>query len=311
MFIWKLQHSVLTTKVFLRVKILNLDINTLCGWCSSKDESIEYLFFPCELAIWSWEIVHQWWNMDSLDMSWATLWQTTFSRFKYKSFSKGWKIIVVAVLWSIWLARNENVFDKTKISQKSLKKVILYRTFKWVVANEWITQDNELSWYMNPKSSIIKHLHADNQKCWREIFGVSELVAAIDGSWSANSNLGGMGGFIKEKKYKVTLFSGPSYVNGSLEAEASALSHIVSTRARSDLRNKRLTVCTDSKQVETEFNEFKWQNKRASKTGQILEKLGLIIDGLKVMYIKRDHNVEAHVLVVRGRNSNQMYSYWA
>lgn len=116
---------------------------------------------------------------------------------------------------------------------------------------------------------------------------------------------------LKKKKYKVTLFSGPGYVNGSLEAEASALSHIVSTRARSDLRNKRLTVCTDSKQVETEFNEFKWQNKRASKIGQILEQLGLIIDGLKVMYIKRDHNVEAHVLVVRGRNCNQMYSYWA
>lgn len=41
-----------------------------------------------------------------------------------------WKVIVAAVLWTVWLARNEAVFEKKKINISSLKLLINLRTFK-------------------------------------------------------------------------------------------------------------------------------------------------------------------------------------
>lgn len=104
----------------------------------------------------------------------------------------------------------------------------------------------------------------------------------------------------KEKNRElVYLFSGPIIVHGGLEVEEVALSHIINIRVQSYLKNRKLVVYTDSKQIEADFNEFRWKNKKSSRNGHMLEKLGLSINGLRVIHIRREYNVETHVLAAR------------
>lgn len=74
-----------------------------------------------------------------------------------------------------------------------------------------------------------------------------------------------------------------------------------------------MVICSDSKQLEIEFNNSVWSNKRNLATSTTLERLGLDIDlvGLKVQYIMREFNNEAHELAVRGEKSRKYHCYWA
>lgn len=90
-----------------------------------------------------------------------------------------------------------------------------------------------------------------------KIFKGREIVEAIDGSWSPKTSKGGTGGIVKNQERRlINLFTGPLMVQGGLGAEVAALKHLIQASDQSRLRNKKMTVCTDSKQLEEEFNDF-------------------------------------------------------
>lgn len=139
------------------------------------------------------------------------------------------------------------------------------------------------------------------------------LVASIDGSWSQKRLREGIGRIIKNKLGQIVfLFSGPTLAQDSFHSEIEALCHVIRIHSLSSLAKLRMVICSDSKQLEIEFNNSVWSNKRNLATSTNLERLGLDIDlvGLKVQYIMREFN-EAHELAVRGEKSRKYHCYWA
>lgn len=60
-FLWKLEHKVLPTKVFLAGRLHSLNLLPVCNWCMLKEETIPHLFLECELAQWCWtEVCNSW-----------------------------------------------------------------------------------------------------------------------------------------------------------------------------------------------------------------------------------------------------------
>lgn len=115
----------------------------------------------------------------------------------------------------------------------------------------------------------------------------------------------------KIDRAKLCFYSPVQHSQRGFNTEVEALCHVVKLRPNPSLIQQSLVICTDSKQLETEYNNFMWCQKRDSVTGIALSKLGLDINNLKVQYVRREFNTEAHDLAVKGRNSCMYKCYWA
>lgn len=111
--------------------------------------------------------------------------------------------MVCSTLWSIWLARNEKIFQNVRIKRKDLNHVIILRSFKWVVANGWLEESHVKEWYNNPQGIISTFSHKLCLEFWKEKIQENEFVAAMDGSWYPSTGKGGIGGTIKDREKKL------------------------------------------------------------------------------------------------------------
>lgn len=127
-----------------------MNIDSLCPWCGQTEEDIDHLFFECELANWGWDAFKSWWHVSFLVTSRAHIWKEIFSRFKVAKFRQAWKMSIAATIWTIWLARNDVVFNNLRISKTEISRVLIYRTFKWALANSWLEGTMERDWCLNP-----------------------------------------------------------------------------------------------------------------------------------------------------------------
>lgn len=55
LFFWKLHWSVLPTRKFFFLRILNLSLK--CAWCDRFVETINHLFWNCEIVAWAWNYI--------------------------------------------------------------------------------------------------------------------------------------------------------------------------------------------------------------------------------------------------------------
>ena len=128
-FIWKLNWEVLPTTYFLSSKIK--DFSPLCPWCGQTNETLKHLFWDCVVATWAWQFIELWWSIKH-----STLFKFGFcllyilKLYKPKYVRQIWQIVVTACLWSIWLARNDLIFNKVKITKKGLQDLIFFRVSK-------------------------------------------------------------------------------------------------------------------------------------------------------------------------------------
>ena len=63
LFLWKLEHKVLPTKVFLSGRLLNIDLSLICNWCMGREETITHIFLEFDIADWCWTEVCKSWSI--------------------------------------------------------------------------------------------------------------------------------------------------------------------------------------------------------------------------------------------------------
>jgi len=123
-FMLYLKRGVILTKDNLVKR--NWHGNTCCCFCNFN-ESIQHLFFDCFYAKFLWRSIHMLFgivvpiNMTELYQHWSKL-----GTKKYNSLLL---TTAAALLWAIWITRNEVVFDKCR--PKSLLQV-LFRGTHWL-----------------------------------------------------------------------------------------------------------------------------------------------------------------------------------
>lgn len=121
LFLWKLSHQYLPTSMFLSKRGIAGDLH--CKRCTKDFEDIKLIFWHCPMAIQSWKIL----------TDWLEYYPTRPSSFNLDWLCNRFNVLELEVdtLWSIWLARNDLVFNNVRTSSSSIEFLIKYRSFCW------------------------------------------------------------------------------------------------------------------------------------------------------------------------------------
>lgn len=125
-FSWLLLWDRLPTRQNLRKRNVIADPQgSLCVCCSLEEESSNHLFFNCSLS----------------SRLWYSLPQDAVSHFKAhrglvrkKKARKVWQVFCYAVVWSIWLMRNNFIFNNVSPDCLEILHMIKTRSWVWFVA---------------------------------------------------------------------------------------------------------------------------------------------------------------------------------
>lgn len=151
---------------------------------------MNHLFLEYELAVWSWHHINHWWEIDIIaklynDFSILSL----FCIVDRGIFSKVWKITVSAILWSIWLARNESIFNGRKIKKNTFEQIIKLRSFKWLEVSGYIHSSFSNAWFLAPKSCIIASDYQFRKGFLEKLFATTKFTCMVDGSFKNAENV--------------------------------------------------------------------------------------------------------------------------
>lgn len=114
MFMWKLRLNRLPSRVNLDRRGLDLH-SILCPTCDSDVETVNHLFFSCELALDLWALVARWWEIDISICSSISDWDRWFGSLTLKHNTMlCLEVVFCTMCWEIWNFRNKLLFDRSK-----------------------------------------------------------------------------------------------------------------------------------------------------------------------------------------------------
>lgn len=109
-FLWQCAREILPTLSLLHDR--GIDLNATCKWCNTEEEDLGHLFQNCQLAKMAWNIFTMWTGTTLSPQQPYDFLSMLKSPGKKK---KGvGAICKAAMLWSIWLARNDNIYKNKK-----------------------------------------------------------------------------------------------------------------------------------------------------------------------------------------------------
>ena len=131
---------------------LDIDIpNTNCEVCGDHVEDIGHLFFKCELASWLWSRLGLWINssipaFESLLDCFAWIERLFKPPDRYKTV----KTLVVALLKSIWIHRNDIIFNDKRVEKEYVLRRMQELSFFWINNRSRFKISDLNTWMLNP-----------------------------------------------------------------------------------------------------------------------------------------------------------------
>ncbi|KAL4563958.1 hypothetical protein LXL04_028007 [Taraxacum kok-saghyz] len=113
-FAWRLMMNRLPTKVNLDRR--GIDCGSIrCGVCDDDLETVNHLFFSCEMAVDLWTKVVKWWDIDIPLCSTMREWATWMHGVRIRDGAKRClEAVCLTTMWVIWMYRNKFLFDPVK-----------------------------------------------------------------------------------------------------------------------------------------------------------------------------------------------------
>ncbi|XVF77054.1 hypothetical protein PTKIN_Ptkin14bG0009100 [Pterospermum kingtungense] len=134
-FCWQVFKGRLAAKECLFSRGL-LNINDLnCAFCMKERESVTHLFPHCDFSWKVWNLWCEEWDLHlcfpSMITDFFIHWQSAIPRDKGFDI---WKLGFYAILWSLWMARNDWVFNGKMIEIRPLFDLCKLRVSHWAKA---------------------------------------------------------------------------------------------------------------------------------------------------------------------------------
>nr|XP_017256449.1 PREDICTED: uncharacterized protein LOC108226007 [Daucus carota subsp. sativus] len=300
-FLWKIQWGVLPTKSLLHSRMP--DLNPMCVKCGNRVETLNHLLWECEVAKWVWKFIAIWWNLESKFRRLNSFSLEIIMSFQRSAVSsRVWHTVVAAAVWSIWLARNELVFQSTSPSRSCLLNLIFTRISKWGEASKLIPFSADPLWKSNPNGAVAIYFNKLNTEYWNYKMMSHDLVCAVDGAWGEcvdGSFKGAIGGRVVNKNKKILhVFSIPVQVENGLHAELEALIYAIGLVSSHYPKVARYAICSDSKEALQLI-------RNREEVGNILQRsipdfIPLLDSSVSLYYVSRELNVEADALAKKG-----------
>ncbi|KAI8528943.1 hypothetical protein RHMOL_Rhmol12G0187200 [Rhododendron molle] len=145
-----------TSEYHLRLGIINNEEEALCKFCFAELETADHLLLHCKFVWDTWGNVLSWWGIqgplpNALDdlYRWWDDWN-----FKAKK-RIIWDCLLFAVLWTIWLTRNEAVFNQTSPNWCEMQETIKIRVALRVKTKTGDKEDYSMDDFIFKLGSII------------------------------------------------------------------------------------------------------------------------------------------------------------
>lgn len=305
-FLWQLAHGCLPSLSFLAKR--NIVTVSKCKWCDLFEEDIEHIFWRCSLARMAWHSFSQWLNID-VSLSQFNL-QETFKLTSHKNLRVGGGVCLSALLWTIWMARNNLIFRGHRMSCNDIDLIIKQRSFEWCIASNLILPDQFTTWFISPSHALVNNARRAMINLISYWLQVNKVVGFIDGAWKKdNSGLvkAGIGGFLlKEKATLIFTFSGPTNQESAYDTELEALCFLLKQIAISNYKDTFMTIFSDSKSLINNVHSFKRDIVHSESASLILS----VIHNINFIHVDRSLNQEADRLAKEGVTRRAIISGW-
>ncbi|KAI8535123.1 hypothetical protein RHMOL_Rhmol10G0150800 [Rhododendron molle] len=135
-FAWMaVKERAVTRSVLLSRNLIN-DIHlALCPLCSLHLETHQHLFLHCHFSWNVWSIILDWWNIKWVcPISVPDLAQWWFTNGFFNLEKYVWEICFYATLWSLWLVRNDTIFNNSSKQAWEVGDLVITRVAMWIKA---------------------------------------------------------------------------------------------------------------------------------------------------------------------------------
>lgn len=220
--------------------------------------------------------------------------------FKVKILSKVWEMVLAATCWTIWLTRNEMLFQNKEPDIKVILHLIKFRVLSWGLAYGLIMEDKSLWWCDNPTGTVT----ASYKTKWFNILKDEDcsIAAFVDGSWKKGKySKGGIGGIVKTAQGDHLLeFAGPVYALSAFQAKLQALQQLVKLIICKGWMTRKVLILTDNTQLV-----------EAMKGDNLFPEWESIQSTISLRHINRVFNMQADKLAKSGSNLHKLWTRWA
>ncbi|CAL5388149.1 unnamed protein product [Camellia sinensis] len=120
-----------TANLLLRHHIIHTPIH--CAFCGNVEESTVHLLVHCYYSWRIWSVIVNWWGI--LWVSPGSIQELLVWWFGQKRQHLGrviWEALPLAILWTIWIARNDKVFNSKEPNWVDLVETIKIKVAFWV-----------------------------------------------------------------------------------------------------------------------------------------------------------------------------------
>ncbi|GKC59498.1 RNA-directed DNA polymerase, eukaryota, reverse transcriptase zinc-binding domain protein [Tanacetum coccineum] len=153
-FLWRLALNKLPSKVNL--DRIGIDVgSTLCSICGEDVETVNHIFFSCEMAKDLWALLSKWWSLDipiCSNFSECSSWLDSLHLSSKK------KLFLDEVggtlLFSIWNFRNRLLFTVPPPKKAVLWDNIVSQSFLWISSKNPKLNFSWVGWIQHPLISI-------------------------------------------------------------------------------------------------------------------------------------------------------------
>ncbi|XP_057418891.1 uncharacterized protein LOC130713105 [Lotus japonicus] len=174
-FAWRcLLDRVPTLENLLKRNVFNTQETAICKLCVQATESCSYLFFSCPLIYDVWRGCSNW-------LGYSTVLpmdpKAHFLQFQFAGNIKQNQClssIWLAMLWTLWLQRNDVIFRSAAVNLNKLLDLIKLRSWQWCKAGlggfdnslfEWLILDRKCLKLEKTSSSRCKQLWRKRSEC--------------------------------------------------------------------------------------------------------------------------------------------------
>lgn len=136
-FLWQAMRDKVAVMASLRRRGVEVDGEGVCVLCGMEEETVQHLFLHCAFTVVLWNRViaregNSWCvpgTLIELLQQWESLRLVTDSEL--------WPLVPYAVLWSVWMARNDVIFRAKQTRVAEVWDDHVTRIYCWIRASGW------------------------------------------------------------------------------------------------------------------------------------------------------------------------------
>ncbi|GMP72459.1 hypothetical protein CsSME_00030493 [Camellia sinensis var. sinensis] len=135
-FAWLAWKGRIKTSTYLQsIRILSPNSDVNCVFCRKERETVSHVLLCCSFSWRVWSNIIGWWGVSWVQPGSVVGLIQWWAGFRCKNRLKViWKIIPLAVLWSLWKLRNEIIFNESQLDFGKLCDLIKTRVAMWFKA---------------------------------------------------------------------------------------------------------------------------------------------------------------------------------